>query len=132
MAGLVVVDTDLVIDFLRGKGPGTKLVRELIQSRRLRLTAVSAFELRMGTDFHNRQHDILGILKLRTLPLDPPSALLAGEVAAKLRSLGTGIGLADCLQAGICLRFGVSLATRNRRHFDRVSGLDLIELDTDG
>ena len=59
MAGLVVVDTDLVIDFLRGKGTGAPLVRELVGSHRLRVTAITAFELRVGTDFLARRDDIL-------------------------------------------------------------------------
>ncbi len=42
MAGLVVVDTDLVVDFLRGSGAGVALVRESITSHRLRVTAIPA------------------------------------------------------------------------------------------
>ncbi|MGH3755365.1 MAG: hypothetical protein ACRDRP_22255 [Pseudonocardiaceae bacterium] len=34
MASLVVADTDLVIDFLRGRGAGARLTRELIVERR--------------------------------------------------------------------------------------------------
>lgn len=127
MAGLVVVDTDLVIDFLRGKGPGTGLVRELLAHHRLRFTAITAFELRVGTDFLPRRDEILQLLRSRTFPLDPSCALRAGEVAAELRAAGRDIGLADCLQAGTCLRFGLPFATRNRKHFDRVDGLSLVD-----
>lgn len=128
MAGVVVVDTDLVIDFLRGKGPGVPLVRELIAAHRLRVTAITAFELRVGTDFLARRDDILRLMRSRTFPLDSRSALRAGEVAATLRGDGRDIGLADCLQAGICLSFDLPLATRNRKHFERVDGLRLHEL----
>jgi tRNA(fMet)-specific endonuclease VapC len=127
VAGVVVVDTDLVIDFLRGKGPGVPLVRELIAAHRLRVTAITAFELRVGTDFLARRDDILRLVRSRTFPLDSRSALRAGEVAAALRRDGQDIGLADCLQAGICLNFDLPLATRNRKHFDRVDGLRLHE-----
>lgn len=128
MADRVVVDTDLVIDFLRGRGEGAGLVRELISSQRLRLTAVTAFELRLGTDFHGRHEAIMGLLRARTLSLDVAAAVRGGEVAAALRGRGTEIGFADCLQAGICLRHELPLATRNRRHFDRVEGLVLVDL----
>lgn len=130
MAGVVVVDTDLVIDFLHGKGPGAQLVRELIVDRRLRLTSITAFELRVGADFLARRDDILRLTRSRTLPLDPKAALHAGEVAATLRAAGQDVGMADCLQAGICLRFDLPLATRNRKHFDRVAGLNLFDVDT--
>ena len=129
MAGLVVVDTDLVIDFLRGKGPGTGLVRELLAHHRLRFTAITAFELRVGTDFLPRRDELLRLLWSRTFPLDPSCALRAGEVATELRAAGRDIGLADCLQAGTCLRFDLPFATRNRKHFDRIDGLSLVDVD---
>jgi tRNA(fMet)-specific endonuclease VapC len=128
MAGLVVVDTDLVIDFLRGKGPGATLVRELIAGHRLRVTAITAFELRVGADFLARRDDILRLARSRTFPLDSASALRAGDVAASLRGAGQDIGLADCLQAGICMNLDLPLATRNRKHFDRVAGLRLLDV----
>jgi tRNA(fMet)-specific endonuclease VapC len=128
MAELVVVDTDLIIDFLRGRGPGVELVRELIVGHRLRVTAVTAFELRVGTDFLARRDEVLRLVRSRAFPLDPGSALRAGEVAATLRETGRDIGLADCLQAGICLNFELPLATRNRKHFDRVDGLRLLDV----
>lgn len=128
MAGLVVVDTDLVIDFLRGKGPGAPVVRELIGSHRFRVTAITAFELRVGANFLARRDDILRLVQSRAFPLDTRSALRAGELAAALRGAGQDIGLADCLQAGICLNFDLPFATRNRKHFDRVEGLRVFDV----
>lgn len=124
-----VVDTDLVVDYLRGRGPGVSVVAALIRLRTLRLTAVTAFEVRVGTDFVDRRDPILRLLRGRTLPLDLASALRGGEVSGVLARAGTPIGLADCLQAGICLRRDLPFATRNRRHFERVPGLRLIDLD---
>lgn len=129
MAGLVVVDTDLVIDFLRGRGGGVLVVRRLIAERRLRLTAITGFELRLGADFLDRSAEIMRLFRSRTLRLDLTSALRGGEVAAALNAAGAGIGFADCLQAGICLRHDLPFATRNRAHFERVEGLVLADLD---
>ncbi|MGH3766041.1 MAG: type II toxin-antitoxin system VapC family toxin [Pseudonocardiaceae bacterium] len=129
MAGLVVADTDLIIDFLRGRGPGARLIRELLVERRLRLTAVTGFELRVGTDFLDRREQILRLFRSRTVALDLASALRAGEIAAVLNKAGSAIGFADCLQAGICLRHDLPLATRNRKHFERVEGLQLVDVN---
>ncbi len=129
MADPVVVDTDLVVDFLRGRGPGAPLVRQLIIDHRLRLTAITAFELRVGTDFLARRDDILRLVHSRTFPLDYSAALRAGEVAATLRAAGQEIGMADCLQAGICLKFDLPFATRNRKHFSRIAGLRLMGIE---
>ena len=127
MAGLVVADTDLIIDYLRGRGEGAQLVRSLLVEHRLRLTAITAFELRVGTSFLRQREDILRLLRKRTFPLDQTSALLAGEVAADLQARGEEIGLADMLQAAVCLRHNLPLATRNRSHFSRVRGLELAQ-----
>lgn len=125
MAGLVVVDTDLVIDYLRGRGTGAAMVRRLLVERRLRMTAVTGFELRLGADFHARSEDIGRLLRSRTLPLDLRSALAGGAAFARLRDMGQGIGLADCLIAGTCVRYGVPLATRNVGRFRRIPELVL-------
>jgi tRNA(fMet)-specific endonuclease VapC len=123
--GLVVVDTDVLIDFLRGRGGGAQLVAQLISERRLRTTAITAFELRLGTDFVKRRDDIVGLLRSRTLAFDTKAAMHAGAVHSVLKLSGASIGYRDTLIAGTCLRFGLPLATRNTAHFDRVDGLDL-------
>lgn len=130
MADLLVADTDLIIDFLRGRGAGAPLVREWLQARRLRLTSITAYELGSGLDFDDRQEEILGLLDGRTLHLDVASALAAGRVRRRLKAAGLEIGTPDLLQAGICLRHGLPFATRNRRRFDRVPGLTLVPLET--
>jgi tRNA(fMet)-specific endonuclease VapC len=123
---LLVVDTDLAIDYLRGRSPGADRLQVWLERDVARFTAVTAFELRLGTDFERRGAAIRTLLSARTIPLDATAALLAGEVYARLRSRGQDIGVNDSLQAGICLRFGLPLATRNLRHFDRVEGLNLV------
>lgn len=123
--GLVVVDTDLIIDFLRGREDGAKLVVGLIAERRFRTTAITAYELRLGTDFLDRRDRIMRLLRSRTLPLDTRAAIHAGAVYSALRADGQPIGYRDTLIAGTCLRFDVPLATRNDRHFGRVDDLAL-------
>lgn len=128
MADLVVVDTDLLIDYLRDRGAGAELVSALLTQQRLRVTAITAFELRVGSDFMARRDAILRLLNTRTFPLDVAAALRGGEVAATLRRQGREIGFADSLQAGTCLRYGLPFATRNRKPFERVDGLRLADL----
>lgn len=129
MANLLVADTDLVIDYLRDNGPGAAFLTQWELEGRLQLTAVTAFELRSGRDFQRRSTEILTLLARRTLPLDTAAALCAGAVFAELQAAGRGMGFPDVLQAGICLRHDVPLATRNVRHFERVPGLRLVALD---
>lgn len=125
MANDVVVDTDVFIDFLRNLAPGASLFRKLDQGWRILFTSVTAYELRGGSD---EPDDLLRQMEGRTLPLDLDGALISGQIGRELRRQGASIGIADTLIAGTCLRHGLPLATRNRKHFERVPGLELVDL----
>lgn len=128
MTGQLVADTDLVIDFLRGQGDGARLLPDWLRTRRLRLTAVTLFELRSGRDWDARGPRIEPLFLGGPLPFDRAAALAAGDVEASLRRLGAPIGVADVQQAGICRSAGLPFATRNARHFDRVEDLVLVDI----
>ena len=132
MNGPLVADTDLVVDFLRGRGEGARLLPSWIRARRLRLSAVTLFELRSGQDWDRRGVGIEALFLQGPLAFDRPAALHAGAIEAGLRAEGAAIGVADVQQAGICLALNLPLATRNQAHFARVDGLQLIDLSTEG
>lgn len=129
--GVIVADTDICIDFLRGADPGASAVERWLRDGRLRMTAVTAFELRLGADLIHRSAEIAALLQRRTIPLDVHAALAAGRAAVDLRERGRPIGVGDTLVAGVCLSRELPLATRNVRHFGQVTGLQLQALDPD-
>lgn len=122
----LIADTDIVIDFLRDRGPGSPFLEEMLRARRVRFTPITAFELRLGRDFSTRRRRIELLLRSRTLPLDGMGGLLAGEIFIALADKGTMVEIKDAMIAGTCLRFDLPLATRNLRHFERVPGLRLV------
>lgn len=121
----VIVDTDIVIEYLRGSGDGVAVMRALLREGRALLSPVSVFELHRGARTDDDRRTIDTLCHRRTLALSPGSARRAGQVAAELDRAGTPIGAADTLIAGLCLHHGLALATGNRRHFERVAGLQL-------
>lgn len=128
---VIVADTDVCIDFLRNADPGAAAVERWLRDGRLRITAVTAFELRLGADFIRRSAEIAALLHRRTIPLDVHAALAAGRAAVDLRERGRPIGVGDTLVAGVCLSRELPLATRNLRHFSQVEGLQLQPLEPD-
>jgi predicted nucleic acid-binding protein len=42
---LIILDTDVIIDFFSGTSPGAQVVSELISPKRAALTSISVFEL---------------------------------------------------------------------------------------
>lgn len=127
---MIVADSDVLIDYLRGKGPGADRVERELRSGTFATTAVTAFELWAGARSQRQQRAVRRILApLDVLPLGRSAAETAGEVRRTLDAAGLGIGMADSLIAGICLASRGILLTRNQRHFERVPGLSLATVD---
>ncbi|MGN6189456.1 MAG: type II toxin-antitoxin system VapC family toxin [Conexibacter sp.] len=125
MAERPVVDTDVLIDYLRGRGPGAELLARLGRGG-YRVTAVSAFELALGAAHRLDPRPVQALLDAPTLALTPRGGLLGGEALARLRGDGRAIDVRDALQAGVCLDADAPLVTRNLRHFARVPGLRVV------
>ena len=126
---MMLLDSDVLIDYLRGREPVRTILQELFPAGRLRTNVVSQFELLAGSrqDAQGRAvTELLAVLKI--LALDTESAALAGKLKRDLAAAGNDIGMADCLIAGIALANDLPLLTRNRQHFERVPGLRLVEL----
>lgn len=122
---MMIADTDVLIDALRGKGAADRMRIE-IATGQLATTSISVFELSSGAR-SDRDRDAIGRLlaALTILPIDADDAREAAEIRRDLEGRGLGIGTADYLIAGLCRRRSGVLITRNRAHFERVPGLKL-------
>jgi predicted nucleic acid-binding protein len=126
---MMVADTDVLIDFLAGCDPAAGRVALELGRGRLCTTAVTRFELLGGARTTRQENAIRQLLTaLPALPLDQEAADRAAQVRVDLERAGQAIGMADSLIAGIVLARSGVLLTRNRRHFDRVPGLQLADL----
>jgi tRNA(fMet)-specific endonuclease VapC len=122
---MFIADTDVLIDYLRGRGPGaSRVALELTHS--LSTTVVTAFELWSGAHGKRQAAAIEALVAaMDILPLDAAAARRAASVRRELEVAGATIGMADSLIAGIALERRAMLITRNVRHFSRVTGLKL-------
>ncbi|HPC84580.1 MAG TPA: type II toxin-antitoxin system VapC family toxin [Thermoanaerobaculaceae bacterium] len=122
----IVADTDVLIDFLRGHEPMAGRIALELERGWIATTAVTRFELKAGARGGAQQALVDTLLAaLPVMPLDGEAADRAAEVRRHLEQQGAPIGMADSLIAGIVIRHGRVLLTRNRRHFERVPGLAL-------
>jgi tRNA(fMet)-specific endonuclease VapC len=123
---MMVADSDLLIDFLRGKEPGAGRIRIEIATGGLATTAVNVFELLSGARSDGERDKVSTLLAALTiLPVEEGAALHAAEVRRELDAKGRGIGMADYLIAGVCLNHGAILLTRNHDHFERIANLHI-------
>jgi len=124
---MIIADTDVLIDFLNGKSPGADWVSREIERGTLRTTAVNQFELLAGAKTSKQELQVQELLAvLAPLALSSDDARQAAALRRSLEEGGRGIGMADYLIAGIVMRHGASLMTRNIRHFGRIEGLALL------
>lgn len=127
---MILADTDVLIDYLAGIQPVQDQILRYVETDRLQTTVVNCFELLSGAGEGRRGQPVRRLLDALTiLPLDRAAAQVAADVRRALDRAGRPIGMGDSLIAGIALANGLPLFTRNRGHFERVSGLKLIDVD---
>lgn len=115
MSRPLLVDTDVLIDYLRGQPQAVEWLEGA--SERLLASAVTVAELfagvREGVERHALE-DFLGAFEV--VPVEGEVARLGGLYRRDyLRSHGTG--LADALIAATAETVGAALVTLNRNHF---------------
>lgn len=125
------VDTDFIIDLFEHKERVSKFVQKFANEE-FATTYVNAFEFMTGI-YHNKTSQKSVDAALQTLSaftilsLDLNGALNGAEINASLLSQGKQIDPGDCLTAGIALANNChKIITRNRKHFDRIDGLEVI------
>ena len=122
---MTVADTDVLIDYLTGKGEA-EAVENLLRRGTLRTTVITRFELLSGAKNEKQLARLSQLLEaVPSLVLDDAAADAASEIRRSLEVSGNSIGMADSLIAGIVTSNGGTLLTRNNRHFSRVPGLKL-------
>lgn len=123
---MMIADTDVLIDYLQGKGTTAERIALEIEHAQLCTTAVTRFELLAGAKSGRQEKLVIELLDaLPCLPLDSTAADRAAEIRRSLERRGLSIGMGDSLIAGITVANKGVLLTRNRQHFERVPGLML-------
>jgi tRNA(fMet)-specific endonuclease VapC len=124
---LIILDTDVVIDFFTGISPGAEGVLKLISQEEAALTSISVFELYAGIEGKRRLGQIETFIRdLTILPLDVIEAALAGKIYTQLKSKGQLIGTHDILIAAVCLANGLPLYTKNVIHFSKIKDIQIL------
>lgn len=125
----MMLDTDILSEVLKRKDPEVfQRASAYLQTHgRLTFSCVAVFEVASGLlrKAMAKQHAaFVGAMSSHeVLPLDAASALLAGELDAKLRACGSPIGVPDTLVAAIALSHERVLVTGNTRHYARIRDL---------
>jgi predicted nucleic acid-binding protein len=127
---MFLLDTNIVSELVK-RAADVKVTARL-QSEpapSLFISSVTVFELRYGAArsakpaslWSRIQREIIN--RFQVLPVETNDALAAADVMAALAGSGYNGALQDIWLAGLAANRGLTLVTRNVRHFDRILNL---------
>jgi len=129
----ICVDTDVIVDYLRGRDPGKSTFATWRKKTEVLITSVTAFELLLGANLSTkREQRIIEVESLinqhKILAFTHESAKEAAEKGAKLKLEGIPVELRDLFNASICLSRKIPILTMNKAHYERIKELMVLTL----
>lgn len=124
----VVVDTSILIDYIRGGDKWERFIRESEEELELYLPTIVVFELFSGksTKVPKHEQEVINFLRqFHRMELTEEIAKRAGEI---YRDVSGTFGISDYLIAASALEIGGRILTFNTKHFEKIPGLSLYPL----
>lgn len=126
-----LVDTDWLIDYLKGKTAAGQLLDKIVHDG-IAISLITYGEILegiyYGKDPQQQEQIFRAFLRVAPiLPLAESSLERFANIRGALRSQGKLIGDADILIAATALDHNLTLVTQNLNHFSRISDLALYQ-----
>ncbi|MBN1919558.1 MAG: type II toxin-antitoxin system VapC family toxin [Verrucomicrobia bacterium] len=117
----ILVDTDIMVDYLRGHGPAVSFVQE--HADQIVLSSIEVAQLYSGVK-GDREQAILDDL-ISVFRIVPVTAEIAKDAGLLKRDYGRshGVRLADAVIAATARTEGAELKTLNVKHYPMFKGL---------
>ena len=130
MENSIALDTDILVNLLRGIPETVRWIKEYEEKYEFITTVINVFELYAGAykdvNVEKKISDVNELLQnFKILDFSTESAKEAGKHKAKLENQGLIIDRGDLFIGVIALVNGVALKTNNKKHFERIEGLKL-------
>lgn len=123
----MVVDTSIFIEHLRAKDKTSTTLYQISDEPEIFISAISLYELYMGATSEEKATQIRKLTEgIAVLPFTDEVAIQAGVIYKQLRSQNKLIEFRDIFIGATCLTFNLPIATRNKKHFERVQGLMIL------
>ena len=117
----VLIDTDVMVDFLRGHPKAVALVKQ--HSSRIILSSIVTAELYAGVRGSEELDTLDSLISLfRVVPVSPSLARTGGFYKRDY-SKAHGVGLADAIVAATSEAEDAALKTLNVKHYPMIRGL---------
>lgn len=129
---MYVLDTDIVVDFLRDKENVRKLIYHLY-TKKAYTTFITASELYFGaynSEYKAKHFEEIDFLEglIDILYPDLRACRSFGKIKKDLRDAGKIIGDFDIMIAAVTIANDFTLITRNVKHYENIKGLKIMQL----
>jgi len=125
----ILVDTTILIDFLRKKNKEKSLLWKLREEYSyIAISVISVFELFAGATDEQKEKDVRILLKwFDIIDLNEEIAEMCGKILIDLRKRNKLIEYRDLFIGVSALFYNLKLVTINIRHFNRIPELEVIK-----
>lgn len=127
MNSVYLLDSDVIIDFLRRRPKAVALVTGLKNAESVGVSSLSLIEVLSGMREHERGVTYAFLDGLKTYAVDGQTGKAAGEEARRLRERGVTVASVDAAHAALCRLNGLTLVTGNGKHYPG-DDLKIVEL----
>ncbi|MGH3087926.1 MAG: type II toxin-antitoxin system VapC family toxin [Rubrobacteraceae bacterium] len=123
---MAIVDTDILIDAMRGVEEAVAYLKRIEQRSRPKISAVTNMELIVGCRDKNELRSLEQFLaRFQTMKLNETISDLAVDLLNRYR-LSHGLLIADALIAATAISTREQFATKNQRDYKFIEELDLL------
>jgi len=126
MPSAITLDSCILIEFFRAKDKSKTMFAKLVRDNTpLFISTVVLFEVLSGLNASNQESCMELLRKVVCLPFDERTAEIAADLSRTLRKNRIQLESSDLFIAATAFAHDLSLATLNRKHFERIDGLKL-------
>ena len=123
-----MVDTSILIDYYRKTDKENSVWIKLVrQGYKFSISAITKYEIFWGANEDQLEfwQDVLKAITV--IPFDEASVDKAVKINISLKRKRKQIAIADLFIAATAISHDLSFATFNKKHFDRIDGLNIVE-----
>ena len=127
---ITLVDTSVLINYYRKTDKTNSVWVKLVrQGYRFSISAVTKYEIYSGATQSQLDFWDNILQAVEVIPFDETCVDTAVGVNAALKRKRKQIGIADLFIAATALTRHLPIATINKSHFDRIDGLEIIDIE---
>ena len=125
---LILLDTSILIDFYRKKDKSKSKFYSLTSKYKLfAVSVITEYEIFTGANDSTLEYWTTFFDQVMVLPLERVATQQAVKIFKQLKLDNKLIEIPDILIGSTAIANKIKLATLNRKHFERIEGLEIID-----